>query len=875
MYEYYLSLLREPPYYKRVLDKLCIDTENVFPWIYSKATKNRIAGWKLHISATPQNFVELLKQVLPLLKDYNVPFKVISGPRKLAALNIGFFGAIQVGKCITIYPDSTNEAIMLAKKLLEITKSFSGPDILTDIKLGNILFARYGAIKPHIVRDYNGNEVPLIKPLTGKGKVPDEYHIPYLVEHRLNPFRSFLQSNIKNSDFSSHYIIEKVLKADIRGSAFKVTEIKSHKRYAIREYRYCVDADKQDEFGFKKLENQYYIYNILKANHINVTPKLYHIFNANGNKYLVREWIDGESIASQIGMPWNRLNIQQKIKKIDTALKILKRVSTLHSLNIVHRDLTPNNLLISKDGRVFIIDLELAFYTKSKKPPIIGGTVFFLPQEKGLAISKKSDIYTLGCTLISYMGGLNIRHLVYLKSSIERRNLLKFVFGESTNLADPLLSCLDRSPYKRPSISELSYALLKERRMLKHGIRPSAKNLSTSDYKIRAPKLIKDFMNIRKMTNTLLNYELLDKFKRYDISKLPDDLDIYNSYTGISGLIYLASQIYRIFPKSNIDKDYIANLINIILSKKGFLTGYKGLYGGSGGISVVLAEALASGLYKPNKDAEDFINRSFLIDDNLYSPEIFFGAAGQGLAALECGKILHNNKILNYSKKYVKYLIEIQAKDGSWATPQSLFKNKEIIYYGFAHGIAGITYFLLEYYRTFPEANNAKLAAERAIAFLLENKLETKGHSIWNWGFSSEDKTIFKWWCHGAPGISLIFLKEFEISRDKKYLYYFNRTLQNYSNTGFSNVNICHGMSGLGEIYLAGYRSTKKEYLYERAGKIFKTFIAIANTIKDAPTPWLSSDLDAPSSSLMLGSSGIIYFILDYLTGGKLGFPLL
>ena len=144
MYEYYLSLLREPPYYKRILDKLCIDAENVFPWIYSKATKNRIAGWKLHISATPQNFVELLKQVLPLLKNYNVPFKIISGPKKLAALNTGFFGATQIGKCITIYPDSTNEAIMLAKKLLEITKPFSGPEILTDIKLGNILFARYG-----------------------------------------------------------------------------------------------------------------------------------------------------------------------------------------------------------------------------------------------------------------------------------------------------------------------------------------------------------------------------------------------------------------------------------------------------------------------------------------------------------------------------------------------------------------------------------------------------------------------------------------------------------------------------------------------------------------------------------------------------------
>ncbi|MGE0614000.1 MAG: hypothetical protein AB7P04_00025 [Bacteriovoracia bacterium] len=67
-------------------------------------------GYKIHVSATEANALELAETILPLLKDMNVEHKIMS---KVDYLEKS--GATQVGKFITIYPVSDRQAVEVAR----------------------------------------------------------------------------------------------------------------------------------------------------------------------------------------------------------------------------------------------------------------------------------------------------------------------------------------------------------------------------------------------------------------------------------------------------------------------------------------------------------------------------------------------------------------------------------------------------------------------------------------------------------------------------------------------------------------------------------------------------------------------------------------
>jgi hypothetical protein len=89
-------------------------------------------GWKIHISATVLNARPILERVAPFLTAQNVRFKAPESLAELSKINSAkVYGYSQVGKCITVYPDTVNEAIHLARKLHKLTRGFKSPARLT------------------------------------------------------------------------------------------------------------------------------------------------------------------------------------------------------------------------------------------------------------------------------------------------------------------------------------------------------------------------------------------------------------------------------------------------------------------------------------------------------------------------------------------------------------------------------------------------------------------------------------------------------------------------------------------------------------------------------------------------------------------------
>ena len=125
-------------------------------------------------------------------------------------------------------------------------------------------------------------------------------------------------------------------------------------------------------------------------------------------------------------------------------LQIAKGVSTIHDFGIVHRDLSANNILIDKSGRVKITDFGIArMYDKDKNTDtrILGTHGYAAPEQFGfIQTDRKADVYAIGVLMN-----------VMLSGKMPNEKLYK---GDS-KLMDIIQRCTSMKPADRYEIEEI------------------------------------------------------------------------------------------------------------------------------------------------------------------------------------------------------------------------------------------------------------------------------------------------------------------------------------------------------------------------------------------------------------------------------------
>ncbi|HXT89698.1 MAG TPA: protein kinase, partial [Trebonia sp.] len=86
------------------------------------------------------------------------------------------------------------------------------------------------------------------------------------------------------------------------------------------------------------------------------------------------------------------------------ALDLLDGLAYLHAHGMVHRDLTPNNVIVTPDGRAKLIDFGIT--SRSQATTVVGSPWFMAPEQRaGKGADARSDLYEFGVTMIYAMLG--------------------------------------------------------------------------------------------------------------------------------------------------------------------------------------------------------------------------------------------------------------------------------------------------------------------------------------------------------------------------------------------------------------------------------------------------------------------------------------
>jgi serine/threonine protein kinase len=152
---------------------------------------------------------------------------------------------------------------------------------------------------------------------------------------------------------------------------------------------------------------------LASLNHPNIAH-IYGLEESDKTRCIVMELVEGETL-------------QERLKRgpipIDEALQIAEALETAHERGIIHRDLKPGNVMLTRDGRVKMLDFGLAKALQEQQPSnlsnsptllgaasmpgvILGTAAYMSPEQtRGMDVDRRTDIFAFGAVLYEMLTG--------------------------------------------------------------------------------------------------------------------------------------------------------------------------------------------------------------------------------------------------------------------------------------------------------------------------------------------------------------------------------------------------------------------------------------------------------------------------------------
>jgi serine/threonine protein kinase/beta-lactam-binding protein with PASTA domain len=139
---------------------------------------------------------------------------------------------------------------------------------------------------------------------------------------------------------------------------------------------------------------------LMHPNIVNV----YDVGEENGIYYIVMELVEGITLKQYIEKK-ARLSVKEAVS---IAIQVSMGIEAAHNNHIIHRDIKPQNIIISKEGKVKVTDFGIAKAATSNTitSNVMGSVHYTSPEQaRGGYSDEKSDIYSLGITMFEMLTG--------------------------------------------------------------------------------------------------------------------------------------------------------------------------------------------------------------------------------------------------------------------------------------------------------------------------------------------------------------------------------------------------------------------------------------------------------------------------------------
>lgn len=145
---------------------------------------------------------------------------------------------------------------------------------------------------------------------------------------------------------------------------------------------------------------------------------VYGVEGTESHNFIVMQYVEGETLASLL-----RNGSPALEQTLDLAEQMVGALSAAHARGVIHRDVKPQNIIVSADGHVKVLDFGLAKLVRQKQESdgasnaadqtwhfgLVVGTVAYMSPEqtRGEELDCRSDIFSLGIVLYEMLGGRN------------------------------------------------------------------------------------------------------------------------------------------------------------------------------------------------------------------------------------------------------------------------------------------------------------------------------------------------------------------------------------------------------------------------------------------------------------------------------------
>jgi hypothetical protein len=366
-------------------------------------------GWKIHVSGRPDNAERIIGVVWDYCTGRGLPFKFLGSRLAVFARNGKYAGRGGSGKLVTIYPRDDAELELACKDLDQALTGEPGPYILSDLRwAAGPVHVRYGGFVPRYCTDDHGGTVLAIEDASGT-LVPDRrgptFALPPWVA--LPDFLApHLAARSTVTVAGLPYDIHEALHFSNGGGVYAATDRRTGDRVVLKEARPHAGLSGDGADAVTRLRHERDV--LARLAGIDAVPRLVEHFALGEHEFLVMEHVAGDGLNDALVQRYPLLAATVDDGAVagygrwarDVHAAVERAIAAIHARGLAYGDLHLRNVILRPDGRVALIDFEVADELDAGRRPGIGAPGFAAPPDRsGAAL----DHYALACLRLALL----------------------------------------------------------------------------------------------------------------------------------------------------------------------------------------------------------------------------------------------------------------------------------------------------------------------------------------------------------------------------------------------------------------------------------------------------------------------------------------